>query len=136
MALSSLPLASGIRHKEVFEDLGWVVRSEGNHIVLTHPHHPQVFLSIPNHREVKKETLKKIVRDASLTDEQYAVFFKGIKTSGPDPSQEDAFRETPASDGKLQILCMICCQPVCLSADPAEIEAAKQGHQNQCTGPL
>src|SRR5580698_10036343 len=98
MALSSLPLASGIRHKEVFEDLGWVVRSAGNHIVLTHTHHPQVFLSIPNHSEVKRQTLKKIVRDASLTDEQYAIFFQGIKAVKPGASEEDAFRETPSSD--------------------------------------
>ena len=105
MALTSLPLASGKRHKEVLEDLGWVVRSEGNHIVLTHLHHPQVFLSIPNHPEVKRQTLKKIVRDAGLTDEQYAIFFQGVPAivENGELADEECYRETAQADGKSQI---------------------------------
>jgi predicted RNA binding protein YcfA (HicA-like mRNA interferase family) len=137
MALTDLPLASGKRHREVFEGLGWVTRSEGNHIVLTHPHHPQVFLSIPNHSEVKKQTLKKIVRDAGLSDEQYAVFFQGVPQTGPrTTTAEESFRETVEPDGRYRIHCMTCCQQVCLSFDPAEIAAAKESHPAICAGPL
>jgi len=138
MALTTLPLASGKRHKEVFESLGWNLRVEGNHIVLTHPHYPQVFLSIPNHREVKRQTLKKIVRDAGLTDEQYAIFFQGVPGGASIGAiqDEDLFRETPDTDGKSRIHCMICCIEICLSADPVELAAAKQAHPAQCAGPI
>jgi predicted RNA binding protein YcfA (HicA-like mRNA interferase family) len=136
MALTQLPIASGERHQEVFESLGWNLRVKGNHIVLTHPHHPQVFLSIPNHREVKRQTLKKIVRDAGLTDEQYAVFFDGAYQQSENSEGGDLFKETIEQDGQSRIHCMTCCQEVCLSANPAEIEAAKLAHPSTCSGPI
>jgi predicted RNA binding protein YcfA (HicA-like mRNA interferase family) len=137
MAISDLPIASGKRHKEVFEDLGWLVRSEGNHIVLTHAHHPRVFLSIPNHPEVKKQTLKKIVRDAGLTDEQYSIFFHGVpKADQPANPEEELFREAIEADGRCRIHCMACCQEVCLSADIKVLAAAKRAHPAVCSGPL
>lgn len=138
MALSGLPLASGMRHKEVFENLGWVVRNEGNHIVLTHTNRPGVFLSIPNHKQVKKETLKAIIRAAGITDEQYAVFFH-VGESQPTElaaSAEAQFRETRESDGRTRVHCMACCEQVCLSSDPGEISSAKGGHLAECSGPL
>jgi len=137
MALTGLPLASGKRHREVFEALGWVVRTEGNHIVLTHPHHPQVFLSIPNHREVKRQTLKGIVRSAGLTDEQYSIFFREIpEATDKLEAVEDLFRETLEADGRSRVHCMKCCREICISIDPAEIAAAKQNHPLQCPGEI
>lgn len=138
MALTQLPLASGEQHQEVFESLGWNLRVKGNHIVLTHPHHPQVFLSIPNHREVKRGTLKRIVRDAGLTDEQYAVFFDGAPQAMKEPaiSDDELFRETPEADGKSRIHCTVCCREICNSDNPGEIVAAKLAHPSACTGPI
>ena len=139
MALSRLPLASGARHKEVFESLGWECRTEGNHIVLTHIHHPNVYLSNPNKSEVKKGTLKAIVRDAGLTDEQYAVFFQGSQRTiprGQAPPAEEAFSEIRGADGKSHVHCRECCQEICASASVEEIEAAKRDHPSQCGGPL
>jgi predicted RNA binding protein YcfA (HicA-like mRNA interferase family) len=136
MALTTLPLANGKRHKEVFESLGWILRTEGNHIVLTHPHYPQVFLSIPNHREVKRGTLKRIVRDAGLTDEQYAFFFQSIPQIAAATSEDELFRETLEGDGKSRIHCTVCCLEICLSADHSEISAAKLSHPSICTGPI
>jgi predicted RNA binding protein YcfA (HicA-like mRNA interferase family) len=78
MGLSDLPLASGVQHQKVFEELGWVLRRDGNHLVMTHPAHPNVNLSIPNHKEVRKQTLKALVRAANLSDKQYRVFFDGV----------------------------------------------------------
>lgn len=136
MSLTQLPLASGEQHQEVFESLGWNLRVKGNHIVLTHPHHPQVFLSIPNHREVKRQTLKKIVHDAGLTDEQYAVFFAGMPRQSVAPTEEELFRETVEQDGQFRIHCTTCCREVCLSADPIEISQAKAAHSSACAGPI
>src|SRR5436309_8529534 len=58
MALSDLPLASGQTHKKVFQKLGWSVRREGNHIVMTNPNVPRVTLSIPNHSQVRTAASK------------------------------------------------------------------------------
>jgi predicted RNA binding protein YcfA (HicA-like mRNA interferase family) len=136
MALTTLPLASGKRHKGVFESLGWTVRSESNHIVLTHPHYPEVFLSIPNHPEVKKQTLKKIVRDAGLSDEQYAVFFHGITSQVQRiEDDEDLFRET-IENGQTRVHCMKCGQQICHTAEPPEIAAAKENHPSSCAGSI
>lgn len=77
MGLSDLPLASGKKHQKVFESLGWVLRRDGNHIIMTHPNHFGVNLSIPNHAEVRKGTLKALVAAAGLTDKQYRDFFNG-----------------------------------------------------------
>lgn len=136
MGLSSLPLASGQRHKEVFEDLGWVVRSEGNHIVLTHPNHPEVYLSIPNHDEVKKETLKSIIRAAQITDQQYAVFFHGKRRKNTEAVEqdEDCFKETSETDGRIRIHCTICFKEICCSTSLDEIALAKQDHPAACSG--
>jgi predicted RNA binding protein YcfA (HicA-like mRNA interferase family) len=75
MGLSDLPLASGKEHQKVFEALGWRLRREATHLVMTHSAHPGVHLSIPNHKEVRRGTLKQLVHDADLTDKQYRVFY-------------------------------------------------------------
>lgn len=78
MGLSDLPLASGRKHQKVFESLGWVVRRDGNHIVMTHSNVRGVTISIPNHSEVKRETLKSIVRVAGYTDRNYRLYFDAV----------------------------------------------------------
>jgi hypothetical protein len=93
-------------------------------------------ISIPNHHEVKRGTLKSIVRAAHLTDPQYAIFFTGNGTPAayPEESEEDLFRETIDGDGTTHILCNKCAQPFCHSKSLDEMAAAKRDHRNQCTG--
>jgi len=74
MGLPHLPDASGTEHKKTFEKIGWECRREANHIVMTHPNHEHP-ISIPNHRKVKRGTLKAILRAIGVTDEQYRAFF-------------------------------------------------------------
>jgi predicted RNA binding protein YcfA (HicA-like mRNA interferase family) len=138
MALSQLPLASGQRHKEVFLTLGWVVRADSNHIVLTHSNFPEVFLSIPNHNEVKKGTLKSIIRDAGLSDEEYGLFFqrRGRSNVGSDVPAIERFRETVEPTGGKRIHCETCCQEVCFGHIEEELSVAKQAHRSSCTGPI
>jgi len=69
MALSDLPLDSGRRHARVFIALGWVLRRDGEHIVLAKA--GVGLISIPNHREVKRPTLSRIIQRAGITDEAY-----------------------------------------------------------------
>lgn len=61
-----LPTLSGLETVRIFELLGWqVVRQQGSHIILTKPGNV-ASLSIPNHREVAKGTLRSLIRSAGL----------------------------------------------------------------------
>jgi predicted RNA binding protein YcfA (HicA-like mRNA interferase family) len=42
----------------------------GSHIILRHP--SQRRLTVPNHRELAKGTLRALIREAGLTKEQFA----------------------------------------------------------------
>ncbi|HUH64135.1 MAG TPA: type II toxin-antitoxin system HicA family toxin [Terracidiphilus sp.] len=75
MGFSDLPEASGTEHQKTLEKLGWVCRRKAEHIIMTHPNHPNP-ISIPNHRKVKKATLKAILRGIGITDRQYRAFFE------------------------------------------------------------
>ena len=62
-----LPVLSGLETVRAFERLGWnVARQRGSHIVMTKPGEMRT-LSVPNHREVAKGTLRGLIRTADLT---------------------------------------------------------------------
>lgn len=66
MSLSELPLASGRQHKKVFErKFGFICKREANHIIMKRSGEQ---ISIPNHDEVKRQTLKRILADAHISD--------------------------------------------------------------------
>jgi HicA-like toxin of HicAB toxin-antitoxin system len=70
VSLSDLPLASGQEHRKVFErTLGFECRKNAEHIILVSP--GGVVISIPNHREVKRPTLKQILRTCGIDDKEY-----------------------------------------------------------------
>ncbi|MEK7404273.1 MAG: type II toxin-antitoxin system HicA family toxin [Acidobacteriota bacterium] len=79
MGQQDLPLQPGRLHIRVFESFGWVVRrSKKNHFVLTHPGKSGVLLSIPDHPEVARGTLRAQLRRAGLTDEEYRARFDAL----------------------------------------------------------
>jgi predicted RNA binding protein YcfA (HicA-like mRNA interferase family) len=62
-----LPTLSGREVVRVFEALGWeVARQRGSHIVLV-KEGEMATLSVPDHREVAKGTLRSLIRSAGLT---------------------------------------------------------------------
>jgi predicted RNA binding protein YcfA (HicA-like mRNA interferase family) len=62
----ALPVISGAQLIRVLERLGWeVVRQRGSHVRLRHPDR-RTFLVVPLHRELKRGTLRGILRDAGL----------------------------------------------------------------------
>lgn len=70
--MSHLPVLSGRRVVKVFESFGWqVARQRGSHIILIKPGHIAT-LSVPDHREVARGTLRALIRLADLTVEQFA----------------------------------------------------------------
>lgn len=68
--MPQLPLLTPAEVVRMFEHFGFVVRRYGNHIIMTKPGHP-ANLSIPNHKEVARGTLRSLVKDAGLTEQEF-----------------------------------------------------------------
>ncbi|MFN4218886.1 MAG: type II toxin-antitoxin system HicA family toxin [Candidatus Bipolaricaulia bacterium] len=63
---NKLPHVSGRRAAQAFARAGWTIREGGPHIILTKAGVPYN-LSVPNHRSLKKGTLRSLIRKAGLT---------------------------------------------------------------------
>ena len=69
--MSSLPVLSGREVVQVFVRLGWqVARQRGSHVILVKPGHPAT-LSVPDHPEVARGTLRALIRRAGITIEEF-----------------------------------------------------------------
>jgi predicted RNA binding protein YcfA (HicA-like mRNA interferase family) len=69
--MPALPLLRPGEVVRAFERLGWrVARQRGSHIVLTKPGAP-VTLSIPDHAQVARGTLRALIAKAGLTVEGF-----------------------------------------------------------------
>lgn len=69
--MTRLPVCSGADAVKALHQLGYEVDHQtGSHIILRHPTGRR--LTIPNHRELAKGTLRAIIREAGLTKEQFA----------------------------------------------------------------
>ena len=62
-----LPVLSGRRVVRIFEKFGWeIARQRGSHIILI-KEGSIATLSVPDHKEVARGTLRSLIRDAGLT---------------------------------------------------------------------
>ncbi len=69
--MAQLPKLSGKEVVRSFEKLGWEFsRQSGSHIVLTKDGE-MASLSVPNHKEVAKGTLRSLIRAANLTIDEF-----------------------------------------------------------------
>ena len=69
--MAQLPNLSGKEVVKAFENLGWEFsRQSGSHIVLTKDGET-ASLSVPNHKEVAKGTLRSLIRAANLTIDEF-----------------------------------------------------------------
>jgi predicted RNA binding protein YcfA (HicA-like mRNA interferase family) len=69
--LPDLPVVSGRDARRAFERLGWVFRRQtGSHVILTRTG-SLASLSIPDHRELAPGTLRKLIRLAGVTVDQF-----------------------------------------------------------------
>ena len=70
--MSKLPPISGKRAVRIFERFGYEVDHQtGSHIILRHAEEPYRRLTIPNHPELAKGTLRSILRQAGLTPDEF-----------------------------------------------------------------
>ena len=65
--MPKLPVVSGAEVVRAFESLGWeVVRRRGSHVILV-KEGEMASLSVPDHNEVAKGTLRSLIREAGVT---------------------------------------------------------------------
>ena len=68
---SNLPVLSGDEVVRVFEKFGWqFVRQSASHIIMV-KEGEAVTLSLPDHKEVAKGTLRSLIRAAGLTVQEF-----------------------------------------------------------------
>ncbi|MDP2964720.1 MAG: type II toxin-antitoxin system HicA family toxin [Pelolinea sp.] len=69
--MPELPQLSGRETVRAFELLGWkVVRQKGSHIILIKDGQVAT-LSVPDHKEVAKGTLRSLIRSAGMTVSEF-----------------------------------------------------------------
>jgi predicted RNA binding protein YcfA (HicA-like mRNA interferase family) len=66
-----LPVLSGQEVVRIFESFGWLVaRQRSSHIIMT-KEGENVTLSVPNHKEVARGTLRSLIRSANITVDEF-----------------------------------------------------------------
>jgi predicted RNA binding protein YcfA (HicA-like mRNA interferase family) len=69
--LGRLPVVSGRQLIRALEKTGYVVdRQKGSHVVLRHTQPPFRRITVPDHKELAKGTLRAILREAGLTSDE------------------------------------------------------------------
>lgn len=69
--MPALPVLSGRKVVKVFEKLNWrVVRQRGSHIILVKEGEIAT-LSVPDHKEVARGTLRSLIRTAGITVDEF-----------------------------------------------------------------
>jgi len=69
--MAKLPVISGLKAVKAFCKAGWVAnRQTRNHTIMEKIGHSTT-LSVPKHMELKRGTLRSLIKDAGLTVEEF-----------------------------------------------------------------
>jgi predicted RNA binding protein YcfA (HicA-like mRNA interferase family) len=75
--LSGLPVISGKELVSIIKKIGYEIDHQtGSHIILRNKQAPFRRLTIPNHKEIAKGTLREIIRESGLTLEGFLELLK------------------------------------------------------------
>ena len=75
--MSKLPVISGRKLCKALERIGYFVDHQtGSHIILRNTNPPHRRLSVPDHEEIARGTLRSILRLAGLTPEEFKELMK------------------------------------------------------------
>ena len=67
-----LPVISGIKVVKALSKIGYEIDHQtGSHIILRNRTYPYRRLTVPNHKELAKGTLRAIIRESGLTLEEF-----------------------------------------------------------------
>jgi len=68
-----LPVVSGREAMRAFERIGYRLDHQtGSHLILRHETPPHRRLTVPDHRELAKGTLRSLIREAGLSVEEFS----------------------------------------------------------------
>jgi predicted RNA binding protein YcfA (HicA-like mRNA interferase family) len=71
-SMPKLPLVSGLELVKILKKFGFEKDHQtGSHMILRHADNPHRRLTVPNHREISRGTLRAIIRQAGLTHQQF-----------------------------------------------------------------
>lgn len=74
--MSVLPRVSGREVVRALERIGYRQdRQRGSHIILRQDAYPHRRLTVPDHREIAKGTLRAIIRESGLTVDEFKALF-------------------------------------------------------------
>ncbi len=69
--MTKLPVISGVKAIKAFSRVGWIIaRQTGSHVIMEKAG-SIVTLSVPRHRELDRGTLRKLIRNAGITVEEF-----------------------------------------------------------------
>jgi len=67
-----LPVVSGVEVVKALSKIGYELDHQtGSHMILRRKEPPHLRITVPNHREIAKGTLRAIIREAGLTVEEF-----------------------------------------------------------------
>jgi len=70
--LSKLPVVSGRQACKMLEKKGYLIDHQtGSHLILRNKNSPYRRLTVPNHKEIAKGTLRSIIRQAGISVEEF-----------------------------------------------------------------
>ncbi|MBI4585263.1 MAG: type II toxin-antitoxin system HicA family toxin [Planctomycetes bacterium] len=69
--MSRLPVVSGREAIRAFMKMGFAVDHQTGSHILRHQSPPHRRLTVPNHKELARGTLRRLIRDAGLTVEEF-----------------------------------------------------------------
>jgi len=70
--VSKLPVVSGLEIVKALSKIGYEVDYQtGSHIILRQNRYPYRRMTVPNHREIAKGTLRAIIRQTGLSAEEF-----------------------------------------------------------------
>ena len=74
--MSHLPVLSGKTLWKILARLGYEIDHQtGSHLILRNISAPYRRLTVPNHKEIAKGTLRSIIRDSGLTLQEFQELF-------------------------------------------------------------
>ena len=75
--MSVLPRVSGREAVTAFGKVGFEFdRQKGSHIILRHRSPPHRRLTVPDHREIAKGTLRALIREAGLSVQEFVALLR------------------------------------------------------------
>ena len=75
--MSKLPVISARELLKILSNVGYSVDHQtGSHMILRNRNYPHKRITVPNHKEIARGTLRSIIRQSGLTLDEFKVHLK------------------------------------------------------------